>query len=280
MNQAASNRGTASRPSTTYPHKEAMKKKKRVMMRLRVVMLAVCCMILVIGISLVVLPMFRVKNIEVVGNSHYSTEQIIEFSGLTVGQESLQVNLQNAANALDSAAYITEVHIRMSSPFTVRIEIVEEPPLVVACNGRYYTFDKNFTVLEESASYEDFSDFLQVKLPEIAHIAVGESIVFRDESVDTSYLLELSALLNQTGLLPYVTLLDGAQEHNVAFVLGEKCRIEMGKKDALALKLALAQDVLLELGVDEGTFAIVNVSNPQKPTYRTQYLADTFAEHA
>ena len=67
MNQAASNRGTASRPSTTYPHKEAMKKKKRVMMRLRAVMLAVCCMILISGVSLVVLPMFRVKNIEVVG---------------------------------------------------------------------------------------------------------------------------------------------------------------------------------------------------------------------
>ena len=168
----------------------------------------------------------------------------------------------------------------MSSPFTVRIEVVEEPPLVVACNGRYYTFDKNFTVLEESASYEDFSDFLQVKLPEIAYIAVGESIAFADESVDTSYLLELSALLNQTGLLPYVTLLDGAQKDNVAFVIGEKCRIEMGKKDALDLKLALAQDVLLELGVDEGTFAIVNVSNPQKPTYRTQYVADGLAENA
>ncbi len=271
MKNEATPKTAQSRPAVAPAYKEKAKKKKKQLLYLRTAMLVVCSLILVVGLTLVILPLFRIKNIEVSGNSLYSAEEIIGFSGLFVGQESLQVNLQKVADTVDNADYIKEVRVQMSSPFTIRIQVVEETPLVTAHNGTYYTFDQNFNVLEESESPDAFASFLQVKLPEIAHIAVGEAICFADATMDMSYLFEMTALLCDTGLMPYVTLLDGTQKANTSFSLGENCRIEMGKAEALESKLSLAQEVLLQLGVKEGSIAVVNVSNPQKPTYRTEY---------
>ncbi len=253
--------------------REELKSRSRKLLYLRGLMLALCCIILVVGLLLVILPLFRIQTIEVKGNVLLSNEEVIALSGVEIGQETLQVNLKQVANRIDSSLYVSDVRVSMVTPFRLRIVVEEKKNIsVTTYNGSYYTFDESFVVLEETDDAESVSRFLKVKLPEIEEITVGSPIQFANAEADVTYCSEMVALLSSTGLAPYVTELDCEQKYDTSFVLGNSCRIEFGKADDISRKLQLAQRVLLEIGVEDGFFATVNVSNPQKPTYRTEVI--------
>ncbi len=277
-NPASAGRPTAQqnhpRGGNSAPSPFPTGRKKRVnparLARLRAAMLLVGSCILLIGLLLVILPLFKLQKIEIVGNVNYTEEQVLEHVPLKVGDEMLAIDLNATRDALLSElSYLESVTIRSVFPGTVRIELTEKAD--VGCfqyGDSFYTFDRNFLVLEQSDTDQNWSAFPKVKLPELSSVQVGERLEFADADQDMSYIFSLMEEMEKAGLLPYVTLLDCEQKFGNAVELNSNCRIVLGKVSSISSKLELAQQILVRKGMGDGQCVVLDVSDLSKSTYR------------
>ncbi len=247
-------------------------RKKRVdpklLAALRLAMLVLCGLILVLGLVLLILPMIRVSEITVSGNSFYSSEEIIQACGIEIGDELLAIDYETASKGVTDLKYVSRVNIktRFGKLF---IEVTERAtPMVAEVHGRYYTFDRSLTVLEASDTPEAFASFIKVTLPEVLWIEVGEPILFAASAGDLGYLERLFAALEEKGCVSQVTAIDISHAYAVSFTLSNSCRIKVGKVSEMPLKLSLADTILASRTSPATGLAVVDVSSTEKPTYR------------
>ena len=230
--------------------------------------------ILLLGMLLIVLPMFRVSSVKVVGASYYTEAQIIEASGIEIGDEMLMLDRSDVYNNIwTKLPYVNGV--KMNRFFnTVKITVEENTNLMYTeFVGKYYVLNRDFHVLTSVEDEAELTGFLRVELPEIASLAVGSRITFENEALDTDYIVALLESLESGRVLSRVTSVDASKKYNVSYVMDGSCRVELGKVGDMALKLTLVEEILARKGGVEGVSAVVNVSDLTKPTYRaTEYV--------
>lgn len=242
---------------------------------LRAAMVGICGVILLLGILLTVLPLFRVNKIVVDGNSYYTAEQIISFSGISEGDEWFSLNGNSVANAVRSGGeYIDRVMVSSEFFFVIRITVVEKKMMYTEHEGIYYAFDDTFTVIRASEQAADFADFLYVELPEISGIREGYEIRFANAEMDMSYINELCSALAENGLLEHATKLDCEKKYGVSVELGGTLRLTLGSVKDLQEKLSLAEQILDDRRADGVQYVCLDVSDMQKSTYRVLSEAD------
>ncbi len=270
MNTQQPTRPTAQTAAgVTPPQMRRKRPSQRLLKTMRTVMAVLGGLIVLMGLLLLILPMFRVKSIEVVGNSYYSTEQITAGAGIAVDDEMVTLNAKDISNRIyNSCEYVSGVKItRYLSK--IRIAVTEYPNVTVtAHNGVYYTLNSDLKVLASYNSAEELSEcFLPIKLPAIARAEIGRTLVFSDSSVDMSYVSHLISALDEAGALAEVTSLDCSKKYNVSYVLGGSARVELGRVGDMQAKLNLVNTILARKA-DADACSVVDVSNLQKPTYR------------
>lgn len=242
---------------------------------LRAAMVGICGVILLLGILLTVLPLFRVNKIVVDGNSYYTAEQIISFSGISEGDEWFSLNGNSVANAVRSGGeYIDRVMVSSEFFFVIRITVVEKKMMYTEHEGTYYAFDDTFTVVRASEQAADFADFLYVELPEISGIREGYEIRFANAEMDMSYINELCSALSENGLLAHATRLNCEKKYGVSVELGGTLRLTLGSVKDVQEKLSLAEQILDERRTDGVQYVCLDVSDMQKSTYRVLSEAD------
>lgn len=232
-------------------------------------------MIVVLGLLLVILPAFRVKKIEVVGAQYYTEEQIIACSGISVGDELLATDVDAAIEGIiDSCEYVDSVSVSSKSITTLKIEIKEKSNLMyTAFNGKYIAFDDQFHVLSQNRDPEAYADLLYVELPQIAALSVGGTIHFANPDTDMEYVRTLLAKLEEKAILSRVTSVDFSKKYAVSYVLENSYVVELGKVGELETKLLLVEEILKEKKALD-SYAVIDVSSVQKPTYRVVGEAD------
>ena len=246
---------------------------KKLMQTMRAIMLILGGMILVLGILLAVLPMFRVQSVEIEGCEFYQYDQILAASEIKIGaDESMSLDGNAIAQKILKACPYVKSCTVMTLPFSVKITVVEKENVMATAFGGYqFTFDRNFEVLEILQDGEDrFSPFLSVKLPAIEQVQEGKSILFADESGDRAYVHQLCDALSACDVLANVTYIDFSDRFSVSLVLSDHFWIELGKVSDVELKLRLVEETLKkkeEGGVDlSREFATIDVSNPKEKT--------------
>lgn len=232
-------------------------------------MLLLSAMIVVVGALLLILPMFHVQNIEVEGNSYHSAEEIIAASEIVIGQEVLAISKDDVCPRIyQKCKYVDSISI-VRSFNKVKIVVTERKNVMYTeFNGKYYSLDRNFRVLEETSDEAAFSSFLKVKLPTIASLTVGGTLCFENEETDRSYITELIDTLEKEGVLPDVTSVDFSKKYSVSYVLSDTCRVEIGKVSQIETKLLIAEQILQTKGGATAALSVLDVSDLQKPTYR------------
>ena len=261
-------------PPMRPPHAERKRRNKALLRLLRGVMTVVGSMIFLAGLLLLILPMFRVKTIKVEGTTQYTDEQIIEASGIKIGDELFAIGSKDEIRQRiwdwDTLHYIDAVGVKrgLSS-----VTIIVSPPknlMYTEFNGKYYMIDRGFRVLREGASENDFTGIPRVELPTICALSVGSTLTF-EEGTDLSYMAMLLDVLETAELIDSVSVLDVTSKFRLSYQTEDGCRVELGKASELSAKLAMAEEILVRRGAGE---AIVDVSDLQKPTYRRVNAAD------
>ena len=246
------------------------KPNENVLRILRFGMLVSGAVILVLALAMLILPTLKINKIVVEGNSIYDDEYVIEKAGIAEGDELLGWDMQKACDAImASYPYASDIYVSINF-FTVKIEIVEKPGVLYAEHqNQYFSFDRTLRVLEIQKNGEEaFSPFLCVKLPNIASVQVGSLIRFSNAGEDLSYLMQLLDVLGERKLLERVTYVDASDRFSLSFILSDAVRVEIGALKDMNIKLTLLEEELYQHPVSHNIYALIDLSNTSKPSYR------------
>ena len=220
---------------------------------------------LLIGVAIVFAMgvFFRVRTIEVQGAVTYSDEEIIEASGIDIGDNLFFINRFSASSRIFSRLpFVEEASIERSLPKTIVITVEESFACAYAdWEGMAWMMTGNCKILG-SAMGEELNGLIHVLNVTPVSPVVGEIMeVDASESLKLSYLQTLLRALQAANMTGDVTSLDMANPANPTFEYLGRFTVKMGANSNTDYKLRMLisavnqmeSDVTGTIDVSEGT---------------------------
>jgi len=244
---------------------EWVRKTNRRLRLLRCGMVVLFGMILLVGALLLLLPNFKVKEIVVEGNLVTTTEQeIIKASGIAVGTEIIGTDW---AVAIDNIQKQCPVRATLTvTASKVKIHVVELETAYMKYGDYWVSMDADFKVLDISENEADFKGLLEIKLPGLTGVSLGERVQPMT-GTDLSYAKSVINFLEENEMSSRVSLLDASEKFQVSCLMDGNYRVILGKATELNAKMEIANEILQKKqGIDP--YAVIDVSDLRKTTYR------------
>ena len=217
--------------------------------------------VVVVAAIFVMSVFFRVEDIQVVGNSHYSAEEIIRAVDIEEGDNLFFFDRFAAVGrAFSKLPYIEAVTVERSLPDKVVITVDETTALAYLPLGEEkWTLDHNCKVLGKAAEGEEES-LLPVVGMRPGTLMIGEIMQTEDGSMDTvEYLAEILDQIEARGLTDQITRIDFSKPQSPEFDYGGKYTVVLGKRDDVEHKFGMFVTVLGML--KEGDVGVIDVSS-------------------
>lgn len=226
----------------------------------------VICAAIVLAISV----FFRVSDIEVVGAEHYTAEEIIDASGVNVGDSLVTINCSSAARSVNTKlTYAGRVQVTRKMPSTVVIKVWESG--TVACVGTddgTWIID-NYCRLLESVSSENAASYIQIiGVSAVKPRAGQEMSVAPEDKSKVTYLKDILEAMSDAQMLADVVSIDISNTANAQFEYLGRFTVKLGRMENTEYKLGLLKSAVAELEADDaGTF---DLSESKKASFSPQ----------
>ena len=180
---------------------------------------------------------FKVGRVEVQGNTIYSSDKIMEASGLELGDNLLTVSRARVAGNVKAALpYVDQVSVGRVLPDTVVIS-VKESQLVFAAQT-----DTN-TVWLDASIMEEYPQIIGVTLN---NPTAGQTVTAVNQTT-LDAVLTLFSELDGTGILEHVASVNVEKEYDMVVQYDDRYEIDLGSSDRLAYKVQYLQAILEQL---------------------------------
>lgn len=251
------------------------KERKRTVHPLAVGIVILAGLLIVLGPTLL-RNLFATRSIDVQGNHYVTDAQVIESSGIRLGDSVLSVNADRVAENIERNRYLDFVGLwRGFFPPSVTITVVEHTPRAkMMWMGMLLIIGENGVVLERTAEID-----IPVHVPEVigmsvSSVTVGEPIHYelagQGEAVDA--VLDALDLQGVTGEVSEINI---ASPDNLSMISEDGLQVVLGDTDQLPEKIALFRDTLPRVrALHPVRGGILNVSSGVTADYRppTEYL--------
>lgn len=172
---------------------------------------------------------FRVGKIEVTGQSNYTTEQVIQASGISKGDNLFQINkFKVAKQILSRMPYVDELSIYRKLPDTLVIQVVEcKSAAAVQGDGAWWVLDTKTKMLERTdeagaAAYPPVTGLTPAAPIVGGKLAVGEEQTRKLESFRL-----LLAALDERNMVGEVKGFDLSAENVIEMKFTERFTVKM-----------------------------------------------------
>ena len=243
---------------------QARRRRRRRLMIIRTaIVLAVVLLLLLVG-ALVVMKIvgtqqskrgettgfLAVREILVEGETRYTHEELIEQSGLYVGQSLMGVNKVQACDALIKAfPYLNSVDIGNASFDTLRIRVTETDVMgAVETAERWIIVGENNHALEYMTADQLPEGILRVRGAVLKDETLGQALM-DERSLGICRTLVASA--NLYGL-DSMTTIDMSQKTNISLLLNERLQVLLGNESNMPEQIAILVDTLPTLLKNNG----------------------------
>ncbi len=227
---------------------------------------AVITAMIIIAVLFGIGVFFKVSQIEVVGASMYDDMQVVEASGIEIGDSIFFIRESAAGLGItNNLPYIDEVRIVRSLPGTVTIEVTESYPIAsFSSDGSWWIIDKNAKILEQTTA-EGASDTIDIRGLQPIMPAVGEILALGDEGrVQLLYLRDILSAILTNGFQDGITWIDMTNISNIKFDY-YSYEVNIGSGEALEDKFWLFSRLIDSQGTDLG--GRIDLSNENEARY-------------
>ncbi len=253
------------RPETLQEARQLARRRRRrrlMIIRTAIVLAAVLLLLLVGGLVVMKIVgtqqskrgettgFLAVREILVEGETRYTPEQIIQQSGLYVGQSLMGVNKVQACDALIKAfPYLNSVEIGNTSFDTLHIRVGETSVMAAVETDEGWTIvGENNHALEHVTADQLTEGLLRVRGAVIESNALGEKLL--DER-SLRVCRTLVAAANLYGL-DSMTTIDMTHKTNLSLLLNERLQVVLGNESNLSEQIAVLADTLPTLLKNNG----------------------------
>lgn len=216
--------------------------------------------IIVLGAFCVYKLFFVIHDISVVGNSKYSSEQILAAVGAEKGDNLYSFSSKVAADSIRMyCPEVGEVTVKRTPPGRIVITVVEHGAAYYAeVYGELRTFTKDLRVL--GVITEDKCDnLIKLKLPEVQRAVAGEQVRFIDNLGE--YVFEAAKAVAESELYDRLGTLDLSTAHDVRLTCDGKYILKLGSSQHAPDKLKIAAAVLKDDMFKNNNKATIDLSN-------------------
>lgn len=235
-----------------------IKKRKKKIVLLIMFFLAAVAIILVLKTDI-----FAIKSIEVNGNEILADGSIIDFSGVTLGNNIFKEKISDINNTLLTQPYIKKVKIKRIFPDRIRINIEERKRAArIPFMGKFIIIDNMGYVLESSS---DDEGLLLISGLDISNFNEGNTLNVNDTQQLDKALQIINELKNAN--LPIIEL-DITNTEDIRFKVSNYLICKIGNGTRLNYKFRVLQSILTDLAEKDIIRGIVDISNEGYPSYR------------
>ncbi|MFA6850521.1 MAG: FtsQ-type POTRA domain-containing protein [Selenomonadaceae bacterium] len=193
---------------------------------------------------LLVSPLFKVRNIKVVGNMYIPTEDVCRIAGAFEGENIFQLHTNKMTEQLNGDLRIEKASVRRVFPSTVEIQVQERVPLArIACEYGYLEIDHEGKVLDAYRSPKN------IEVPMVTGIIVRDLYV-GDEIQESSVqkVLKYLTYLDPESVKQLVEIHIVLPDRAIAYTAGS-VQIRIGTLERLEEKAKLTEGFLAELKI-------------------------------
>ncbi len=242
-----------------YNKKKKLKKRRKVAFYTLLVVLLIC---VITVLSLTVF--FNISNIRVNGNSHYTTQKIVEVSGLREGQNLFRLNKFKIIDKLKAQLpYLDTVEIDRKLPVSIEINVTESQDFMCVSSGSgICVVDKNLKILNRVAIAPEGLATVYGITP--TQNEIGSVLLCEDDKQQT--LSMLSAALFESFGAEGITSIDLTEVYDIKVRYQDRVDISFGTLENISEKVRLVAHVLSENSDSE--HATIDVSSGKLAYYK------------
>lgn len=205
----------------------------------------IVCAALVFALSV----FFRVSNIEVSGNAIYSTEEIIEASGIEEGDNLFFINRFTAISRIFSKLpYVEEATINRSLPNKLVIEVTESTAVAyVTAEDGLWTIDRNCKLLSKVEKGQTASLISVVGITPIAP-KIGETVAPGEaETPKVTYLTEILRQVSALDMSGDIKEINMSNISSPSFDYLDRFKVKLGKNENVDYKFQVLLSAISQL---------------------------------
>ncbi len=211
--------------------KKRKKKKRRGAVAVLILLIS---LLLVAVVSVLAAVLLRVGSVNVVGNSLYTSEEIVDCLGIKEGDSFLFIGEKKLSEKIQKELpYITGMNLKIQLPDKITVSVTETyDELCYYDAQKFYTANSDGKLLKETS--ERPSKMPVIMVGEEAEFSVGEYFICENENKDTF----IKSIINfsNTSLLN-VTVISVKDVYNAYFLIDDKILVELGSVSYLDQKL-------------------------------------------
>ena len=226
--------------------------------------------LVVVATIFVMSVFFRITNIQVEGNSHYSDEEIIRAIDIEEGDNLFFFDRFAAlSRVFAKLPYVEEVSVERSLPNKVIITVTESQALAYLVLGdEMWTIDHSCKVLGK-ANDEELSGLIAVEGVNPGTLLIGEELQTKDGDTElVEYLAEVLYQLEARGLYTRVGSIDFSDKNHVSFNYGEQFTVKLGGPGKTEHKFGMLVSAMSQLL--SGDVGVIDVSDGMTARFRPQ----------
>ena len=195
------------------------------------------------------LVFFKAHTFEVVGNSRYSAEELLEAANIAEDTNLVRIPTREIARRMEETMpYLKKVHVRLIPPERVVLEVTETVPSgAIQAGGSVWYIDSGGKLLEKVSSNKGYPAITGISIvePEVGtYFQVSE-----EESLKAKGLRGLLQALEQRSLLTKVDQISVSGASSISMHYDNRLTVKMGLNDDFAY------DIKMLLAAEEGYIA-------------------------
>ena len=204
---------------------------------------------------------FRISDIQVKGNIHYTPEEIIRASAIEEGDNLFFFDrIAAISRALSKLPYIEDITVERRLPNKVIITVEESSALAYLELGEeQWTLDHRCKVLGKAAEGET-----EALIPVVGirpgTLMIGEQMETEDKNLEeVEYLASILDQIEARGLTDNITQIDFSDPDSPEFSYQDRYTVVLGQESGLEHKFGMFVTVLEKLKA--GDVGVINVSD-------------------
>jgi len=206
----------------------------------------------------------RVLEVEIIGTHVYTTEDVLEASRVSRGDNLMRLNAQSISqNIRSDLPFVRDVSIERRFPDTLIIEVVESVPIA------HILLDGDVLVLDSSGRILKRGDYSTENLVEIRGIPVRDANIGQQLRVEAGAetrfqdMQEILVAFERESITENVSFLDVSNIQHINFGYRNLYRVILGNANELRHKLYNLRSGFERVSIDfPGITGDIDVSNP------------------
>lgn len=234
----------------------------------KIKVLIISILVLIAIIAAMLSPLFNIKNIQVVGNTILSSEEIISISGIKTEENMFKVMKLKTIDRIKENAYINEVAIHKKLPNTIEIQVKERKPsfMLEYGNGYVYLSNQGY-MLEISSIKKDIPTILGTTTSK-ENYKPGNRLS-KDDLEKLGTVIKIMAVAKTHNIENLITTIDISNSDNYTVRLEqEKKTVYLGDCSYLETRMSSLMSILENEKDIEGEIFINMNINTRKPYFR------------